>query len=177
MKGVGIVFSRYLHIPDWQESSLEWSLGDVRGPRRHERNHLDSIVQYGILILAYVVPAIFIANIITGNPNSSNRVDKLRDAVGRLDAIHKDLGLRLIRNPLVTRTILLRLHHCPGTTCSTCRDYVCVDGWHRRLAACYCSLLYNTERSRCFVIQRFGDPVYCIAYTTVQLSRFLLGSI
>lgn len=92
MKGVGIVFARYLHIADWQGVVVGMVIvavfavvGGMKGITWTQ------VVQYGILILAYVVPAIFIANIITGNPVPQIALTT-SDAVSRLDAIHKDLG-------------------------------------------------------------------------------------
>ena len=69
MRGVGVVFSRFLELP------IEWGvivgmgivfsyavLGGMKGITYTQ------VAQYCVLIFAYLVPAIFISMLITGNP-------------------------------------------------------------------------------------------------------------
>ena len=96
MRGVGVVFSRFLELP------IEWGvivgmgivfsyavLGGMKGITYTQ------VAQYCVLIFAYLVPAIFISMLVTGNPVpqlglGSNAGDT--PVLEKLDATLVDLG-------------------------------------------------------------------------------------
>jgi cation/acetate symporter len=97
MRGVGIVFSRYLEVP------IEWGvligmaivffyavLGGMKGITYTQ------VAQYCVLIFAYMVPAIFISMQLTGNPVPQLGLGgSLEDGVPlleKLDGVLTDLG-------------------------------------------------------------------------------------
>lgn len=97
MRGVGIVFSRYLEVP------IEWGvvigmcivffyavLGGMKGITYTQ------VAQYCVLIFAYMVPAIFISMQLTGNPVPQFGLGgELADGTAlldKLDGVLTDLG-------------------------------------------------------------------------------------
>jgi len=97
MRGVGIVFSRYLEIP------IEWGvvigmcivffyavLGGMKGITYTQ------VAQYCVLIFAYMVPAIFISMQLTGNPipqlGLGGTVEGGVSLLEKLDGVLTDLG-------------------------------------------------------------------------------------
>jgi cation/acetate symporter len=98
MRGVGIVFARFLEVP------IHWGvligtvivfiyavLGGMKGITYTQ------VAQYCVLIFAYMVPAIFIAIMMTGNPIPQLGFgDQLRDngvyLLDKLDGLHVALG-------------------------------------------------------------------------------------
>lgn len=97
MRGVGIVFSRYLEIP------IEWGvvigmcivffyavLGGMKGITYTQ------VAQYCVLIFAYMVPAIFISMQLTGNPipqlGLGGTVEGGVHLLEKLDGVLTDLG-------------------------------------------------------------------------------------
>lgn len=97
MRGVGIVFSRYLEIP------IEWGvvigmcivffyavLGGMKGITYTQ------VAQYCVLIFAYMVPAIFISMQLTGNPipqlGLGGTVEGGVPLLEKLDGVLTDLG-------------------------------------------------------------------------------------
>lgn len=99
MRGVGVVFSRFLEVP------VEWGviigmtivffyavLGGMKGITYTQ------VAQYCILIFAYLVPAIFISIMLTGNPIpqlgfGGEVVDEQGGfLLDRLDGLSKELG-------------------------------------------------------------------------------------
>ena len=97
MRGVGIAFSRFLEI------DILWgvvigmaivatyaTLGGMKGITYTQ------VAQYVVLILAYIIPAVAIANVLTGNP-----VPQLAfmEVAGRLDTIQADLGFGQYTSP------------------------------------------------------------------------------
>ncbi len=102
MRGVGIVFSRFLEVPIEQGVLMGMALvfiyatlGGMRGITYTQ------VAQYVVLIIAYLIPAIAISWKMTGNPipqlgfggvlvEGSNAGRYLLEA---LDEIHRDLGL------------------------------------------------------------------------------------
>lgn len=97
MRGVGIVFSRYLEIP------IEWGvvigmcivffyavLGGMKGITYTQ------VAQYCVLIFAYMVPAIFISMQLTGNPipqiGLGGEVADGTILLDKLDGVLSDLG-------------------------------------------------------------------------------------
>ncbi len=109
MRGVGVVFSRFLNVPINTGVVIGMCivffyavLGGMKGVTYTQ------VAQYCVLIVAYMIPAIYISIMLTGNPipafgfGSSISPDGARilqdgTVQGRylldvLDAIHKDLG-------------------------------------------------------------------------------------
>jgi len=97
MRGVGIVFSRYLELP------IEWGvvigmaivffyavLGGMKGITYTQ------VAQYCVLIFAYMVPAIFISMQLTGNPipqlGLGGDVEEGVPLLDKLDGVLGDLG-------------------------------------------------------------------------------------
>ena len=97
MRGVGIVFSRYLELP------IEWGvvigmaivffyavLGGMKGITYTQ------VAQYCVLIFAYMVPAIFISMQLTGNPipqlGLGGDVEAGVPLLDKLDGVLGDLG-------------------------------------------------------------------------------------
>lgn len=97
MRGVGIVFSRYLEVP------IEWGvvigmcivffyavLGGMKGITYTQ------VAQYCVLIFAYMVPAIFISMQLTGNPipqmGLGGEVADGTYLLDKLDGVLADLG-------------------------------------------------------------------------------------
>ncbi|WP_111669212.1 sodium:solute symporter family protein [Algoriphagus litoralis] len=97
MRGVGIVFSRYLEIP------IEWGvvigmcivffyavLGGMKGITYTQ------VAQFCVLIFAYMVPAIFISMQLTGNPipqlGLGGSVADGTPLLAKLDGVLSDLG-------------------------------------------------------------------------------------
>lgn len=97
MRGVGLVFARFLEIP------VEWGvgigmaivavyavLGGMKGVTYTQ------IAQYTVLIFAYLVPAIAIALLLTGNPVPQAAIGEV---LPRLDALSVELGLSGYSSP------------------------------------------------------------------------------
>lgn len=94
MRGVGIVFSRYLEVP------IEWGvvigmcivffyavLGGMKGITYTQ------VAQYCVLIFAYMVPAIFVSMQLTGNPIPQMGLGgELADGTALLDKLDGVLG-------------------------------------------------------------------------------------
>ncbi len=98
MRGVGVVFSRFLEMP------IEWGvvvgmgvvffyavLGGMKGITYTQ------VAQYCVLIFAYLVPAIFISMLITGNPVpqlglGANVAGEAVSVLDKLDGALIDLG-------------------------------------------------------------------------------------
>ncbi|MEO1652175.1 MAG: sodium:solute symporter family protein [Bacteroidota bacterium] len=90
MKGVGIAFSRFLEVP------FEWgviigagivffyaTLGGMKGITYTQ------VAQYCVLIIAYLVPAIFLSILMADNPIPQVGFGSMLD---KLDGLHADLG-------------------------------------------------------------------------------------
>ena len=97
MRGVGVVFSRFLQVP--VELGVVFGmvivafyavLGGMKGVTYTQ------IAQYCVLIFAYLVPTIAIALLLTGNPVPQIAIE---DVLPRLDAISVDLGLSGYSSP------------------------------------------------------------------------------
>ncbi len=98
MRGVGIVFSRFLEVPVWTGVAIGMGivffyavLGGMKGITYTQ------VAQYCVLIFAYMVPAIFLSILITGNPVPQLGVGGVDLASGeflldRLDGLHEQLG-------------------------------------------------------------------------------------
>ncbi len=97
MRGVGVVFSRFLEIPvnmgvvvGTVIVAFYAVLGGMKGVTYTQ------IAQYTVLIFAYLVPAIAIGLLLSGNPIPQIAIE---DILPRLDAISVDLGLTGYSSP------------------------------------------------------------------------------
>jgi cation/acetate symporter len=104
MRGVGVVFSRFLEVPVETGVMIGMVivafyavLGGMKGVTYTQ------VAQYCVLIFAYLVPAIAIALILTGNPVPQAAI---ADILPRLDAISVDLGLRGYSAPFTDLSML-----------------------------------------------------------------------
>ncbi|MDV2994177.1 MAG: Cation/acetate symporter ActP [Chroococcidiopsis sp. SAG 2025] len=106
MRGVGIVFSRFLQV------NIETGviigmvvvaffsvLGGMKGITWTQ------VAQYGVLIVAYLIPAAAIAYILTGNP-VPQLAFTFSDIVGKLNQIQLDLGFKEYSQPFANRSQL-----------------------------------------------------------------------
>lgn len=108
MKGVGIAFARFLEVKF--ETGVVIGivivmfytvLGGMKGITYTQ------VAQYCVMIFAYLVPAIFISLLVTGNPVPQMGLgSKLADGawlLDRLDQIHTDLGFKAYTSADVNR--------------------------------------------------------------------------
>ncbi len=99
MRGVGIVFSRFVGLP------IEWGvvlgmaivaffalLGGMKGITWTQ------VAQYAVLIVAYMIPAIAIGMLLTGNPIPQLSFT-FSDIIPRLNPVQIDLGFTNTRSP------------------------------------------------------------------------------
>ena len=92
MRGVGVVFSRFLEVPIWQGVvigmvivSFFAVLGGMKGITWTQ------VVQYFVLIFAFLIPACAIAKILTGNPIPQLALT-MSDISHKLNMLQVDLG-------------------------------------------------------------------------------------
>jgi len=104
MRGVGVVFSRFLEVPvevgvviGVVIVAFYAVLGGMKGVTYTQ------MAQYCVLIVAYLVPAIAIAILLTGNPVPQIAIE---DILPRLDAISVDLGLTGYSSPFTDLSAL-----------------------------------------------------------------------
>jgi len=104
MRGVGVVFSRFLEVPvnvgvviGMVIVAFYAVLGGMKGVTYTQ------IAQYCVLIFAYLVPAIAIAMLLTGNPVPQIAIENI---LPRLDAISVDLGLTGYSSPFTDLSAL-----------------------------------------------------------------------
>ncbi|MBW3565319.1 MAG: cation acetate symporter [Acidobacteria bacterium] len=104
MRGVGIVFSRFLNVEIWLGVVIGMTvvaffaiLGGMKGITWTQ------VVQYGVLIVAYLIPAAAIAWLLTGNPIPQLSFT-FSDIVPRLNDIQVDLGFAEYTQPFTTRS-------------------------------------------------------------------------
>jgi cation/acetate symporter len=102
MRGVGVVFSRFLEVPVevgvWIGVVLVLLYATVGGMRGITYTQ---VAQYVVLILAYLIPAVAISWNMTGNPvpqigfgsTFADGTNAGRFLLETLDALHRDLGL------------------------------------------------------------------------------------
>ena len=104
MRGVGIVFSRFVGLP------IEWGvvlgmaivaffalLGGMKGITWTQ------VAQYAVLIVAYMIPAIAIGMLLTGNPIPQLSFT-FSDIIPRLNAVQIDLGFTEYTQPFQSKT-------------------------------------------------------------------------
>ncbi len=104
MRGVGVVFSRFLGVPVETGVVLGMGivafyavLGGMKGVTYTQ------VAQYCILIFAYLVPAIAIALVLTGNPLPQAA---LGDVLPRLDGLSEELGLTGYSSPFTELSMM-----------------------------------------------------------------------
>ncbi|QLE57495.1 sodium:solute symporter family protein [Nostoc sp. TCL26-01] len=106
MRGVGIVFSRFLQV-DINTGVIIGMvivgffavLGGMKGITWTQ------VAQYGVLIVAYLIPAIAIAWILTGNP-IPQLAFTFSDVATKLNQIQVDLGFKEYTQPFVNKTMI-----------------------------------------------------------------------
>ncbi len=106
MRGVGIVFSRFLQVPIETGVVIGMIivgffavLGGMKGITWTQ------VAQYFILIIAYLIPAIAIAWILTGNP-IPQLAFTFSDITTKLNQIQTDLGFQEYTQPFVNKPML-----------------------------------------------------------------------
>lgn len=106
MRGVGIVFSRFLQVDISTGVVIGMVivaffaiLGGMKGITWTQ------VAQYCVLIVAYLIPAIAISFILTGNPIPQLSFT-FSDIVDKLNAIQVDLGFREYTQPFVNKSML-----------------------------------------------------------------------
>lgn len=104
MRGVGVVFSRFLEVPvTWGVIigmfivALYAVLGGMKGVTWTQ------VAQYCVLIVAYLIPAIAIAYTLTGNPIPHIAIGEVAP---RLDQLQTDLGLDPYTGPFSQLSML-----------------------------------------------------------------------
>ncbi|HIK07011.1 MAG TPA: cation acetate symporter [Trichormus sp. M33_DOE_039] len=106
MRGVGIVFSRFLQV-DINTGVIIGMvivgffsvLGGMKGITWTQ------VAQYGVLIVAYLIPAIAIAWILTGNP-IPQLAFTFSDVATKLNQVQVDLGFQEYTKPFVNKSML-----------------------------------------------------------------------
>jgi len=106
MRGVGIVFARFLEVDintgvviGMVIVAFFAVLGGMKGITWTQ------VAQYGVLILAYLIPAVAIAKLLTGNP-LPQWAFTTSDVMHRLNQIQLDLGFAEYTRPFATTTKL-----------------------------------------------------------------------
>lgn len=106
MGGVGIVFARFLQVETWVGICIGMFivaffsvLGGMKGITWTQ------VVQYFVLILAFLIPAIAISAQLTGNPIAPLGLT-FGDIVPRLNAVQTDLGFTEYTQPFQNQSML-----------------------------------------------------------------------
>ncbi|HEY5552539.1 MAG TPA: sodium:solute symporter family protein [Opitutaceae bacterium] len=106
MRGVGIVFSRFLEVDISTGVIVGMAivacfavLGGMKGITWTQ------VAQYGVLIFAYLIPAVALAWMLTGNP-VPQLAFTFSDVTERLNGLHAELGFAAYTDPFVTRSKL-----------------------------------------------------------------------
>ena len=106
MRGVGIVFAKFLAIPIEQGVIVGMAivaffavLGGMKGITWTQ------VAQYGVLILAFLIPSIAISQKLTGNPIPSVSF-AFSDIMQRLNALQVELGFMEYTQPFVGKSRL-----------------------------------------------------------------------
>jgi cation/acetate symporter len=106
MRGVGVVFSRFLNVRIEYGVIIGMAivaffavLGGMKGITWTQ------VAQYGVLITAYLIPAVALAWILTGNPIPQLSLT-FSDIVPRLNAIQIDLGFKEYTQPFASKSML-----------------------------------------------------------------------
>ncbi|MGB6296914.1 MAG: sodium:solute symporter family protein [Rivularia sp. (in: cyanobacteria)] len=106
MRGVGIVFSRFLQVPVSTGVIIGMVivgffavLGGMKGITWTQ------VAQYCVLIVAYLIPAIAIAFLLTGNPIPQFAFT-FSDIADKLNAVQVDLGFKEYTQPFANKSML-----------------------------------------------------------------------
>ena len=106
MRGVGIVFSRFLQVDIATGVIIGMVivaffavLGGMKGITWTQ------VAQYGVLIVAFLIPAIAISTILTDNP-IPQLAFSFSDIVEKLDGVQTDLGFAEYTQPFVDKSML-----------------------------------------------------------------------
>lgn len=106
MRGVGIVFSRFLEVPIWQGVVIGMVivgffavLGGMKGITWTQ------CAQYGVLIVAFLIPAAALSKMLTGH-STPQLGFALSDITQRLNAIQVDLGFAEYTQPFAHKSKL-----------------------------------------------------------------------
>ncbi|HVT43236.1 MAG TPA: sodium:solute symporter family protein [Thermoanaerobaculia bacterium] len=106
MRGVGIVFSRFLEVDIWLGVVIGMAvvsffavLGGMKGITWTQ------VAQYAVLILAYLIPSAAIARALTGNPIPQLSFT-FSDIVPRLNQLQVDLGFSEYTAPFASKPML-----------------------------------------------------------------------
>jgi cation/acetate symporter len=106
MRGVGIVFSRFLNVEIWLGVAIGMAivaffavLGGMKGITWTQ------VAQYFVLIIAYMIPAVALAWMLTGNP-IPHLSFTFSDIVQRLNAVQVELGMQEYTLPFASRSML-----------------------------------------------------------------------
>ncbi|NEQ16733.1 MAG: cation acetate symporter, partial [Moorea sp. SIO3E2] len=106
MRGVGIVFSRFLQVDIGQGVVIGMVivaffavLGGMKGITWTQ------VAQYGVLIVAYLIPAIAIATLLTDNPIPQLGFT-FSDIIPKLNQIQVDLGFQEYTKPFANKSML-----------------------------------------------------------------------
>jgi len=106
MRGVGIVFSRFLEVPIWQGVVIGMVivaffavLGGMKGITWTQ------VVQYVVLVVAFWIPAVAIAKLLTGNPVPQAALT-FSDITEKLSALQVDLGFAEYTQPFANKSKL-----------------------------------------------------------------------
>ncbi|MCP4249837.1 MAG: cation acetate symporter [bacterium] len=106
MRGVGIVFSRFLEVPVWQGVVVGMVivaffavLGGMKGITWTQ------VVQYAVLVVAFWIPAVAISKVLTGNPLPQAALT-FSDLTEKLNAIQVDLGFAEYTQPFAHKSKL-----------------------------------------------------------------------
>ncbi len=106
MRGVGIVFSRFLGVPINTGVIIGMAivaffavLGGMKGITWTQ------VAQYSVLIVAYMIPAVAIAWVLTGNPVPQLSFT-FSDIIDKLNQIQIDLGFTQYTEPFRSKTML-----------------------------------------------------------------------
>lgn len=104
MRGVGIVFSRFLEVPIWQGVVIGMVivaifavLGGMKGITWTQ------VVQYTVLVIAFLIPAVAISRMLTGNPIPQAALT-FSDIIEKLNAIQTDLGFTEYTQPFARKS-------------------------------------------------------------------------
>lgn len=152
MRGVGVVFSRFLEVDVNVGVYIGMAivffyavLGGMKGITYTQ------VAQYCVLIFAYLVPAIFLSLLITGNPVPQLGFGDVDQASGislleRLNGLHQELSFRVhVWNKVQIRRLLYN-----GSTYGR-------DRWS---ATCDHPLLYGPTCTGCPPLRRMGSRIH-----------------
>jgi len=183
MRGVGIVFSRFLEVDVNVGVYIGMGivffyavLGGMKGITYTQ------VAQYCVLIFAYLVPAIFLSLLITGNPVPQLGLGGADQATGmalleRLDGLHRELGFAAYTSGtkstldvfFITAALMVGTAGLPHViirfyTVPRVRDARVSVGW----ALLFIAILYTTAPAvAVFARTNLLDSVSGVAYTEV----------